>query len=296
MKPYFHRVTCLSLCVGLWCLLLLGAIPRQGMGEPPTVAVHVQTPRVVLGGTVFALIDAPDASAVQVAVGKQTVPALPHAEGQWEAVVGVWMEEKAGPRTLTATATFPTGTANASDTFTVVARAFPVQHIRLSKSAEAKYEAPSVQEEYRLLHLVIYHEEPTRAWHGAFQVPVPGRISTRYGQQRFRNGKKVSIHKGVDIAAPYGTPVHAINAGTVTLVRKFGMHGHAVVVDHGGGVVSLYLHLSTFLVKEGDTVTAGQAIARVGATGVATGPHLHYALYVHGVAVDPTLWRQVGYE
>ena len=147
------------------------------------------------------------------------------------------------------------------------------------------------QEEYRLIRAAISRNGPERLWQGAFRLPVAGRVSTRYGTQRYRNGKKVGIHKGIDIAAPRGRLVYAANDGVVTLRRdNFRLHGKTLVIDHGGGVVGLYLHLDEFGVSEGQRVQAGQKIARVGATGVSTGPHLHYALYVHGVAVDPLLW------
>ena len=163
----------------------------------------------------------------------------------------------------------------------------------MSKKQEAKYSASSVQEEYRLLRAAINTELSPRSWQGNYRLPAAGRISTRYGTQRYRNGKKVDRHKGIDIAAASGTLVLAANAGTVALVRKFGMHGNTVVINHGGGVVGIYLHLRDFGVAEGQTVKAGEKIGRVGATGAATGPHLHYALYVHGVAIDPMCWQHL---
>ena len=176
--------------------------------------------------------------------------------------------------------------------FAITAHKFPVQYLKMSKESEAKYEAPSVEDEYRQIYAALGLETP-RVWQGPFRVPIEGEVSTWYGSQRYRNGKRVSLHKGVDIAAPRGTPIYAANAGTVVLVRNFTMHGKAIAIDHGSGVVGLYLHLNEFVATEGQHVEAGDLIGRVGNTGVGTGPHLHYALYVHSTAVDPFRWKDV---
>ncbi|MHB9134060.1 MAG: M23 family metallopeptidase [Armatimonadota bacterium] len=259
----------------------------------PRLTVNVLTPKVTLGGTVYLLIDAPGASAVRLRYGKASYPVRRRGDGRWEGLLGIWREEKPGARTVTIEADADGRTITGLAAFQVTTRAFPIQKLRMTKAQDAIYESPSVQEEYRIIGAALHRETATRAWHGAFRLPVQGRLSTRYGVQRFRNGKKVGVHKGIDLAAARGTSIVAANAGTVVLCRTFGMHGKAIAVDHGGGVVGLYLHLNDFRVKEGDQVTAGQLIGHVGSTGVATGPHCHYALYVHGTAVDPLLWKSV---
>jgi murein DD-endopeptidase MepM/ murein hydrolase activator NlpD len=92
----------------------------------------------------------------------------------------------------------------------------------------------------------------------------------------------------VDIAAAKGTPVKAAADGVVSLADdSFVLHGQTIIIDHGGGLSSLYLHLSQIDVSPGESITQGQVIGRVGATGAATGPHLHYGVYVHHEAMDP---------
>ena len=142
----------------------------------------------------------------------------------------------------------------------------------MSKEREDKYEAPDVAEEYRLIRAALARETPERAWQGPLTLPLDGRISTRYGVQRYRNGKRVGIHKGLDISAPLGSPLHAANAGVVALRRQFGLHGNTLVIDHGHGIVGLYLHLHDFAVSEGQHVQPGQLLGHVGSTGVATSP------------------------
>ena len=125
-------------------------------------------------------------------------------------------------------------------------------------------------------------------------MPVEGRISTGFGLQRYINGRLSYRHRGLDIAAPEGTPVRAAADGMVSLADdSFVLHGQTVIVDHGHGISSLYLHMSQLAVGDGETVRRGQTIGRVGATGVATGPHLHFAVYAYHEAVDPLFWTQL---
>jgi murein DD-endopeptidase MepM/ murein hydrolase activator NlpD len=123
-----------------------------------------------------------------------------------------------------------------------------------------------------------------------FRWPLTGRISGVYGSQRFYNGKPGSPHYGVDIAAPVGTEVSAPAGGVVTLVHPdMFFSGGTLIVDHGHGLSSTFIHLHKILVKEGDRVEQGQKIAQVGATGRATGPHLDWRMNWFDQRVDPQL-------
>ena len=123
-----------------------------------------------------------------------------------------------------------------------------------------------------------------------FIWPVAGRISGRFGNQRVYNGTPKSPHSGMDIAAASGTPVKAPAAGIVTFASpSLYLTGGTVVIDHGAGVSSNFLHLSRIDVKVGDRVEQGQVFAAVGATGRATGPHLHWGMNWFDVRIDPLL-------
>ncbi len=123
-----------------------------------------------------------------------------------------------------------------------------------------------------------------------FIWPVAGRLSGRFGNQRVYNGKAGSPHSGMDIAAPAGTPVKAPAAGVVTLAAAdFYITGGTLILDHGHGISSNFLHLSRIDVKVGDRIEQGQVIAAVGATGRATGPHLHWGMNWFEVRIDPLL-------
>jgi murein DD-endopeptidase MepM/ murein hydrolase activator NlpD len=128
---------------------------------------------------------------------------------------------------------------------------------------------------------------PLRQWSGNFLPPVEARVSDVFGTQRKFNGEVKSTHQGLDFAVPAGTPVAALNSGTVVLARFMFFEGNCVVIDHGQGLMSLYLHFSQFKVGEGDHVNRGQEIGLSGGTGRATGPHLHIAVRWQGVYLSP---------
>ena len=140
------------------------------------------------------------------------------------------------------------------------------------------------------LHLLPPRDDPREDFAQAFIWPVQGRISGRFGNQRVYNGTPKSPHSGMDIAAANGTPVKAPAAGIVTFASpSLYLTGGTVVIDHGAGVSSNFLHLSRIDVKVGDRVEQGQVFAAVGATGRATGPHLHWGMNWFDVRIDPLL-------
>ena len=170
----------------------------------------------------------------------------------------------------------------------VAHREFGVQHLRLSANQERQYSAPETARERRLIGAALDIVSPQRQWQGPFLRPLEGRISTEFGLQRHINGRIAYRHRGVDIAAPEGTPVRAAATGVVSLADdSFLLHGQTVIIDHGQGVATLYIHLSQISVSPGDIVSRGQVIGLVGSTGVATGPHLHFAAYAYHEPVDP---------
>ncbi len=133
-------------------------------------------------------------------------------------------------------------------------------------------------------------DDPRIDFLGGFRWPVKGRISGVYGSQRILNGEPRRPHYGIDIAAPKGTGVVAPAAGVVTLVHPdMFFSGGTMIVDHGHGLSSAFLHLSRILMKKGQRVAQGQPIAEVGSTGRSTGPHLDWRINLFGRRLDPAL-------
>ncbi|WP_294335040.1 M23 family metallopeptidase [uncultured Sphingomonas sp.] len=130
-----------------------------------------------------------------------------------------------------------------------------------------------------------------QGWRQAFAWPARGRISTLFGSQRIYAGEPGAYHSGIDIALPTGTPVAAPADGVVILAAEapFTLEGNLLMLDHGMGLSSAFLHLSRIDVREGETVRQGQAVGAVGATGRATGPHLHWGISWRGARLDPLL-------
>ncbi|HET8835229.1 MAG TPA: M23 family metallopeptidase [Gemmatimonadales bacterium] len=130
------------------------------------------------------------------------------------------------------------------------------------------------------------HDTP-RLWWGRFVRPRPTRITSGFGTGREFNGHVTDRHMGVDFAGKVGAPVRAAGRAVVALVARFYLAGNAVYLDHGGGLVTGYFHLSRVVVAAGDTVAVGQVIGAVGQTGRATGPHLHWIARYGGITVNP---------
>jgi len=125
-----------------------------------------------------------------------------------------------------------------------------------------------------------------RLFKGDFEWPRHSVVTAPYGDLRMFNGKKKSQHYGTDLDGSTGDPIQVANDGVVVMVRECFASGNTVIVNHGGGLLTSYFHMSKFLVKEGDVVKQGQLIGLVGKTGRVTGPHLHWGTHVDGLWVD----------
>ena len=133
----------------------------------------------------------------------------------------------------------------------------------------------------------ILPQEETVTVFAGFQAPLKGTVSSPYGYRNDPFSKKISYHKGVDVAVPEGTEVRAVSGGTVSKSAYNGIGGHYIVLNHGNGIESYYGHLQTRTVSVGDTVEMGDIIGLSGNTGKTTGAHLHFQLSYHQRTVDP---------
>lgn len=126
-----------------------------------------------------------------------------------------------------------------------------------------------------------------RLWDGKFTKPLDNEVSTVFGVKRIMNKKKTSVHRGVDFRGKRGEPVRAFNRGRVVLADEHFYGGNTVVLDHGQGIYSIYMHLSKFNVKVNDIIEKEAVVGRVGSSGRATGPHLHFGVKVQSTNTNP---------
>ena len=229
---------------------------------------------------------------VRVLAGAREIP-LPAPAGQRDlaALVGIDLEAAPGEvpirvETSDARGRLLGGTA----ALRVVDAQFPVQRLTLPRGL-VELDAVTrarVQQEQATLNRLWDTATPDRRWRGAFRMPLDGvGAPNGFGVRRIINGEPRAPHTGVDFAAPAGTAVLAANAGTVALAVEHFFSGRAVILDHGLGLYTMYFHLQETLVHEGQRVAQGEAIGRVGSTGRATGPHLHWGARLYGARIDP---------
>jgi hypothetical protein len=187
---------------------------------------------------------------------------------------------KAGAGQISFTRRFVIGRANYPKTQITVDRKF---------TEPSPDQTRQIDEDKKIKQDFLNRVTPDREWAGRFAAPAVAPVSDVFGTQRVFNGKTQSSHLGLDFRVPGGTPVAAMNAGTVLLARPLYFEGNCVVLDHGQGLLTIYMHLSEFKVKEGEHVARGQEVGLSGGTGRATGPHLHVAVRWQGTYLDPAV-------
>ena len=251
----------------------------------PFPCLSAQAARIsaVPGGIARVVLGEHESAPVALVDGRRV---LVRREGRkWIALVGVSLEAVPGSR-------LQLEVADSRFEIEVVAKKYASQHLKV----------PPEQVELSPEDLARYEREQAHLTgvRGAFSSPppatlrmlppVPDRRSATFGLRRFFNGEARRPHSGMDIAAPAGTAVVAAGAGRVADTGEYLFSGRTVILDHGSGLLSLYAHLKSIDASIGQPVDAGASIAEVGTTGRVTGPHLHFAVYLNGAAVDPALF------
>lgn len=207
----------------------------------------------------------------------------------WVAVVGLPLSTVPGEHAVSVTRNGETQ----SVAFAVTEKRYPVQHVTLKDNAMV--EPPPeviarIETESTHLQTVRSNWRETATTNASFLLPAKGRLSGRFGGSRVLNGKPRAPHAGLDVAIGTGTSVLAPSDGVVLDIGNYYFCGNAMFIDHGNGLISMFCHLSAYVSRVGDSVRKGQAVARSGATGRASGPHLHWSVYLNGVSVEPELF------
>jgi murein DD-endopeptidase MepM/ murein hydrolase activator NlpD len=264
-------------------LLLLAAVVR------PAAALEAHfTPALPHQGDTVAVVVTGVATRPTLSVGTRHFTAYDLGNGRYRAFLPLSPLDRPATWTVEVAA----GTDHVALKLPVAARHFGLQRITLPP--HVKTEADPI--ELARIGAAKALRSADKRWAGAFRAPATGRVSSVYGTRRIRNGIFLNdyYHRGIDYAPGAGAPVLAPASGRVVVVghekEGFTVNGNMVGIDHGHGVVSVLLHLASIEVAEGDLVRAGQGVGTVGATGIATGPHLHWGLFVEGIAIDPQPW------
>ncbi|MBZ5718829.1 MAG: M23 family metallopeptidase [Acidobacteriia bacterium] len=293
------RLVCLlALLLASAGRLIAGNVPSSKAIPPKSWSVRWQPTRLVNGTPVIFSVTPPArlASLSGTWLSHEIFFSSDAAASKaWYGIAGVSLETPPGSYALTLKGTTAQGKELVFQrTVSVKAAKYPSVHVSVAK----KFTEPSPEQLKQISEDKAVKEElfsrvtQEREWSGDFRAPVEARISDIFGTRRVFNGKVQSMHQGLDYAVPAGTPVAALNRGTVLLARPLYFEGNCVVLDHGQGLLTLYLHMSEIKVKEGEQVERGQQLGLSGGTGRATGPHLHVAVRWQSVYLDPaTLLR-----
>jgi murein DD-endopeptidase MepM/ murein hydrolase activator NlpD len=255
------------------------ANPAPRLGDTAAIRIKVDNPQIK----------------PTVTIGSQNYPAFLVSPNVFRAFIPSTPLEKPGVRTVVVTADGKTQQLPVK----FADRSFRIQRINLPPG---KAGVQATEYELKRVAALKATVSPIRYWNGAFLAPSKAPTSTPFGVKRYYNGKFANdyYHRGLDYAGATGSPVTAPAAGKVVMVgyvkEGFRVHGNAIGLDHGQGVVSIFMHLSRIDVTEGMIVQPGDVIGAIGTTGASTGPHLHWGLYVNGVGVEPAQWRQTAFE
>jgi murein DD-endopeptidase MepM/ murein hydrolase activator NlpD len=260
-----------------------------------TWTVRTQPARLVNGGPFLILITPPAklASLSGTWLGHQLTFSYNASSKTWFALAGVSFETTPGSYLLDLAGERATNNATLTFSRKLAVASAKYPKIKVALSVDQKFTEPTpeqvkeIDESKKIKEDYLNRISPEREWSGKFVAPANAAISDVFGSERIFNGKTSSPHQGLDFRVPTGTPVEAMNDGTVLLARPLYYEGNFIVLDHGQGLLTLYLHLSDFKVKEGDVVRRGQEIGLSGGTGRATGPHLHVAVRWQGTYLDP---------
>jgi len=275
-----------NLCLAIALLTWLSGQP------PPSLKITRKARSLQPGEIVLVNAEAsqPMAGLRAVAFGHE-FPMFTNENGvNWTGLIGIDLDTKPGTYDLVLRGRDRTGAETESaEKIVVAAKSFPTREL----TVDEKFVTPPaevlarIKEESEKVRVVLETVTPQRYWRDEFTVPVAGPAISAFGKRSVYNGQRRSSHTGTDFRAATGTPVRAPNAGRVALAENLYYSGNTVIIDHGLGLFSYLGHLSSISAKPGAAVEAGQVVGKAGATGLVTGPHLHWAVRLAGTRVDP---------
>lgn len=269
------------------------AAQQAGAAAPlPTPLVYITPRPTPQGHAVLVIADAPGAASAAIAWEGEVFAMLQEGD-RFFSYVGIDALTPPGPMPLSIAVWGPSGEQLLwqETALDIEAVNWPQDNIQID-GPNAALLAPEVQEaDSRARAPHQRFATPERHWTGIFDPPSEGGISAGYGELRSFNGGPISdYHRGIDFAGPNGAPIVAPGSGIVAWSGRTERRGNGMILDHGAGVFTGYYHLSEVLLQAGEVAERGAPIGRMGSTGLATGPHLHWEVVVRGVTVNPTPW------
>ncbi len=276
--------------------LLLGTFQDTGAGQTPG-RIILEPGRLFQGGICRVYLYPAKGFRVKSASfsGKSLVLKRT-GDGSYIGIIGAGLREKTGWKKLAVNLVSDTGQSMLVTKKVIVrGKTYPEEHLKVSRKM--------VEFPPKILKRVLSDQKAVRKacraitpdvyWDLPFIWPVNSKILSPFGLRRFFNGQPRSPHSGIDLRAKTGTAIKSPNNGRVVLVRDCYLSGNTVVIDHGGGLYTLYAHLSRVMAKKGKMVKKGELIGLAGATGRATGPHLHWGVSFLGERVDPEMLMEL---
>lgn len=253
---------------------------------PTAFAVSVKVlPAEISPGDAFVIrVRGADVFAPQATMGGSSLDFTGCGTGCFEAIDALGLDTRPGSypvRVKTGKAVFKVDIRVKKTVFPTISLTLPEKEVVLGPKDLAR-----ARREEKLLDS-IWKKETPRLWEGNFILPLPTEVSSPFGLRRVMDKVRISIHKGIDMKAREGEKISACNRGRVVLARNLFFGGNTVVIDHGTGIYTIYMHLSKFDVKPGEMVSKGQTVGLAGATGRATGPHLHLSVRVRDISTNP---------
>lgn len=280
-------------------LMTLAAAPAQAQGRRPPEPVFLLEPTVVKTGRTLSIrFRAPEGLEIPKVTSKdRTAFFFRVSSDTWRALWGVDCQEKPGLHQLRFEAFWRHRTIVSTVTFVVEATTFPISRIPLTKKQDNLFTSGQLAADNKVLAAAYNHSSPDKLWDGLFVYPTTGIITSIFGARRaYGDRPPGSGHSGWDIAAPEGTPITAPAPGRVVLSRWLTSFGNTVVLDHGQGVLTYYLHMKEAQTQEGALLKTGAPIGLMGKEGLATGSHLHWSLVVGGERVSALEWTEKNFE
>lgn len=277
--------------VTLWFFACTSSGKTIGLSKYESGDLKIEKPNdgIVPGG--LFLVSVESASPIQSIHGEfqnHQISFYPN-KNKYSALVGVEYATPAGEVAFTLTIQQASGTEKTELPIVIKAKEFASEALQVPPRtiAPTKKDLVQIKRDIAALKTVYARRTPEQFWDPPALLPVENIITSQYGTFRVYNRHKLNPHLGTDFRAPSGTPVIAPMSGYVALARKLFFTGYTVILDHGYGLFTVYGHLSELKAKEGRPLKKGELLGLSGATGRASGPHLHWGVNLHGTKIDP---------